>query len=61
LWEIGVWRLKRARRNNEQGICFTSSKEEHESHVLRCEETKIWRDKVLNERCRNTDAKIKLL
>jgi hypothetical protein len=34
------------------------SKEEDWSHILRCEETKIWRDDILGKRFKNVNEEI---
>jgi hypothetical protein len=39
-------------------VCPTCSKQEDWSHILRCEETKIWRDEILDKRFGNFDAEI---
>jgi hypothetical protein len=57
-WKMGVWGLKEIRRNNEQGICPISNTEEDWSHILRCEETRIWRHQILDKRFKNIDAEI---
>jgi hypothetical protein len=37
-----VWRLQRARKKIEQGICPIRSKDENWSHIVRCEEAIFW-------------------
>jgi hypothetical protein len=51
-----VCRLKGVRRNSEWGISPICSKEEEWSHILRCEGTKIWRDKILDKRFKHINA-----
>jgi hypothetical protein len=43
-WKMGIWRLKGAGGNTDQGMSFICSKEEGWSHMLRCEGTRSWRD-----------------
>jgi hypothetical protein len=42
----------------EQGTCPMCNKEEGWSHILRCEETKIWREEFVNKRYTNIEPEI---
>jgi hypothetical protein len=55
---MGIWKLKGVRRNMEQGICPFCAKEEGWSHILRCDETKSWRDDVVDKRFTGVDLEI---
>jgi hypothetical protein len=46
-WNMGIWRLKRVRGNFNQEISPVCGKLEGKSHVLRCEQTRNWRDGLL--------------
>jgi hypothetical protein len=48
-WKMGIWRLKGAWGNTDQGMCPICSKEEGWTHILRCEETKRWRDELVDD------------
>jgi hypothetical protein len=50
------WRLKEVTRSAEYEICPLYSKDENWNLLLRCEETKIWRDKILVKRFRNINT-----
>jgi hypothetical protein len=50
--------LEGVRRKNERGICPICSKEENQSHILRCEGTLIWGDQILNKDYRNFDTEM---
>jgi hypothetical protein len=50
--KLGVWSLKGARENTEQGICPTCSLDEDWSHAERCG------DKILDKGFQNIDAEI---
>jgi hypothetical protein len=54
-WKMGVWKLKGVRRNIEQGIRPLCNKEEGWSHILRCDETKSWREDLVDKRFTNVD------
>jgi hypothetical protein len=67
LWEVPtvcfkvrVLRLERARRNKEQGICCTCSREEDWSHISKSEGTKIWRHETLGKIYRKICAEIRI-
>jgi hypothetical protein len=40
-WKVGGWRLKRVRRNSEQGICPACSTEEALSHKMKLKEQRF--------------------
>jgi hypothetical protein len=46
-WKMGIWKLKGVRKNIEQGICPLCNKEGW-SHILRCDETKSWREDLVD-------------
>jgi hypothetical protein len=48
-WNMGIWRLKGVRGNFGQGLCPVGRKVEGRSHILRCEETRNWRDRLLEK------------
>jgi hypothetical protein len=48
-WKLGMWGLKWMRRNTDQGICAVCRKEEGWSHILQCEGTRNWREKLLGK------------
>jgi hypothetical protein len=47
---MGTWRLKGVRENTEQGMCPMCNKEGGWSHILRCAETRSWREKLVDKR-----------
>jgi ribosomal protein L37AE/L43A len=49
------------RRNSEQRICPTCSKEEHWRHTLKYEGRKIWRVQNLGKRFSNIGAEIDIV
>jgi hypothetical protein len=55
---MGIWKLKGVRRNIEQGICPMYNKEEGWSHILRCGETKSWRNDLADKRFTSVDPEI---
>jgi hypothetical protein len=57
-WKMGIWKLKGVRRNIEQGICPLCNKEEGWSHILRCDETKSWRNDLVDKRFTSVDPEI---
>jgi hypothetical protein len=57
-WKLGIWRLKGVRGNNEQGVCPMCHKEEGWSHILRCEETGSWREKLIDKTFTSTEPEI---
>jgi hypothetical protein len=57
-WNLEVWRLKVVRRKNNHGVWSVCRKGGESSHKLRCEETKIWRDQILEKELRNVYAEI---
>jgi hypothetical protein len=56
--ENGSPETERGKENSEEGICPICSKEEEWNHVLRWEGRTILRDKSLDRKVRNIDAKI---
>jgi hypothetical protein len=56
-WEMGIWRLKGVRGNTEQGICPVCNKEGW-SHILRCSETRSWREELVDKRFTSTEPEI---
>jgi hypothetical protein len=46
---MSIWRLKGVRGNIEQGMCPMCNKEEGWSHILRCDETKSWREDLVDK------------
>lgn len=52
-WKLEIWRQKVVRRKNNNDLCSECRKEEKNSHMLRCEGTKICRDVFLEKYCRN--------
>jgi hypothetical protein len=55
---MGIWKLKGVTRNIEQGICPMCSKEHGWSHIFRCDETKSWRDDLIDKRFTSVDPEI---
>jgi hypothetical protein len=47
---MGIWRLKCVRGNTEQEMCPMCNKEEGWSHILRCKETRSWREELVDKR-----------
>jgi hypothetical protein len=47
---MGFRKLKWVRRNIEQDICPLFNKEEGWSHIVRCDETKSWREDLVDKR-----------
>jgi hypothetical protein len=56
-WKIGIWRLKGVTGNTEQGMCPMCNKEDC-SHILRCAETRSWREELVDKRFTNTEPEI---
>jgi hypothetical protein len=57
-WKMGIWRLKGVRGNIEQRMCPMCNKEEGWSHILRCEETRSWRQELVDKRFINIEPEI---
>jgi hypothetical protein len=57
-WKMGIWKLKSVRGNIEQGTCPMCSKEEGWSHIFRCDETKSWRNDLVDKRFASVDPEI---
>jgi hypothetical protein len=57
-WKMGIWRLKGVRGNIEQGMCPMCNKEEGWSHMLRCDETKSWRENMVDKRFPSIEPEI---
>jgi hypothetical protein len=57
-WKMGIWKLKGVRGNIEQGICPMFSKEEGWSHIFRRDETKRWRNNLVDKRFTSVDPEI---
>jgi hypothetical protein len=57
-WKMGFWRLKGVRGNTEQGMCPMCNKEEGWSHILGCEETISWGEKLVDKRFTNIESEI---
>jgi hypothetical protein len=55
---MGIWRLKCVRGNTEQGMCPMCNKEEGWSHILRCEETRSWREDLVDKRFTSIEPEI---
>jgi hypothetical protein len=49
-WKMGIWKVKGVRGNTEQGMCPMCSEEESWSHILRCAETRNWREALVHKR-----------
>jgi hypothetical protein len=60
-WKMGIWKLNGVRRNIEQGICPLCNKEEGWSHILRCDETKSWREHLVDKRFTSVDPEIGII
>jgi hypothetical protein len=54
---MGIWKLKGIRGNIEQGICPMCGKEEGWSHIFRCDETKSWKNDLVDKRLKNGTLK----
>jgi hypothetical protein len=57
-WKMGIWKLKGVRGNIEQGMCPMCSKEEGWRHIFRCDETKSWRNDLVDKRFTSVDREI---
>jgi hypothetical protein len=57
-WKMGIWRLQDGRGNTDQGMCPMCNKEESWSHILRCEETRSWREDMVDKRFTSTEPGI---
>jgi hypothetical protein len=57
-WKMGIWKLKGVRGNTEQGMCPMCNKEEGWSHTLRCDETKSWREELVDKRFTSIEPEI---
>jgi hypothetical protein len=55
---MGVWRLKGVRGNTEQEMCRMCNKEEGWNHIMRCEETRSWREDLVDKRFTRTESEI---
>jgi hypothetical protein len=55
---MGIWRLKGVRGNIEHGMCPMCNKEEGWSHILRCGETRSWREELVDKRFINIEPEI---
>jgi hypothetical protein len=55
---MGIWRLKGVRGNTEQGMCSVCNKNEGWSHILRCAETRSWREELVDKRFTNIEPEI---
>jgi hypothetical protein len=47
---MSIWRLKGMRGNFDKGVCPVCRKEEGGSHILKCEGTRVWRDRWLERK-----------
>jgi hypothetical protein len=56
--KMGIWRLKGVRGNTEQGMCSMCNKEEGWGHILRCEETRSWRQELLDKKFTSIEPQI---
>jgi hypothetical protein len=56
-WKMGICRLKFVRGNTEQGMCPMCNKEGW-SHILKCEETRSWREELVDKRFINFEPEI---
>jgi uncharacterized protein YprB with RNaseH-like and TPR domain len=52
---MGIWRLKGVRGNTEQGMC---NKEEGWTHIVRCKETRSWREELTDKRFTSIEPEI---
>jgi hypothetical protein len=57
-WKMSIWKLKGVRGNIEQGICSMHSKEEGWSHIFRSDETKSWRNDLVDKKFTSVDTEI---
>jgi hypothetical protein len=55
---MGIQKLKGIKRNKEQGICHVCNKDEGWSHILRYDETKSWREDLVDKRFTSVDPEI---
>jgi hypothetical protein len=55
-WKMGIWKLKGVRGNIEQGICPVCNEEEGWSLIFRCDETKSWRNDLVDKRFTSVDS-----
>jgi hypothetical protein len=55
-WKMGIWKLKGVRENTEQGMCHVCNKEEGWSHILRCAETRSWREELVDKRSTSIES-----
>jgi hypothetical protein len=60
-WKMGIWRLKCVRGNTEQGMCLMCNKEEGWSHILRCAETRSWREELVDKGLTNIEPEIEMI
>jgi hypothetical protein len=56
--KMGIWRLRGVRGNTEQRMCPMCNKEEGWSHILRCEETRSWREELVDKRFTSMSQKL---
>jgi hypothetical protein len=56
--KMGIWRLNCVRGNIEHGMCPMCNKEEGWSHILRCAETRSWREELVDKRFTGTEPEI---
>jgi hypothetical protein len=54
-WMMGIWRLKGTRKHVEISICPIYRKKKL-GHILRRNETKMWREEILDKRFWNIDS-----
>jgi hypothetical protein len=57
-WKIGIWRLNGVRVNIEWGMCRMCNKEGGWSHILRSEETRSWREELVDKRFTSIEPEI---
>jgi uncharacterized protein YprB with RNaseH-like and TPR domain len=55
---MGIWRSKGLRGNTEQGMCPMCNTEEGWSHILRCAETRSWREELVDKRFTSIEPEI---
>jgi hypothetical protein len=55
---MGTCRLKGVGGNTEQGTCPMCNKEEGWSHILRCVETRSWREGLVHKRFTSNELQI---